>query len=107
MPKKAETLPLTLKCPVKGEEWPATSYKSTLDTVPEKFTGKCITFQCPGDHFFSLPQAVKSKMLTKAQANRLIRIGRKEVEEYRKLDPSKKLGFLEDKLKERKDVTGW
>jgi hypothetical protein len=107
MPKKAETLPLIMKCPIGGEEWPATSYKSTYDTIPEKFTGKCMKFQCPGDHFFTLTKAVSTGMLTKAQGNRLIRIGRKEVEEYRKLNPAQQAQLLEKKLKERDQATGW
>jgi len=107
MPRKPEPLPLTMRCPEGGEEWPTTSYKSTYDTGFAKFTGRCIKFHCPSNHYFTLTKAVKTGMLTVAQARRLIMIGRKEVEAYRKLSPAQQQKLLDDKFKEQNEATGW
>ncbi len=109
MPKKKtwEPLPLTLKCPIGGEEWPATSLKSTLDTTSEKLTYRCITFQCPSNHFFTLSKALRAGTFTRDQANRLLEIAAKAIEKYRKLPDGQVLPFLEKKLKEAKEDAGW
>ena len=105
--KTWEPLPLTLKCPIGGEEWPATSIKSTLDTASERLTDGCITFQCPSNHFFTLSRALRAGIFTRAQANRLLEVAKKDIDKYHELPLWQVLPFLEKKLKEGKKDAGW
>lgn len=105
--KQIRSLPATIKCPIGGEEWPATSFKSRLDTTSKKFTYRCITFQCPANHFFTLSKAFREGMFTRHQANQIFDFANKEVAKYKKLPLGKVLPFLEEKLGESKKIAGW
>ena len=83
-------LPLTLRCP-RGEEWPATVFKSFTDIKGKVQTHETITFMCPAGHSFSLKKAVESKMFTPeqalmilAEAQRRLPKARKEVRRFRR-----------------------
>lgn len=68
------SLPLILKCPIRGEEWPAETYKSSCDIYASKGkqTARTIHFICPGNHAFSLGEAVRSGMFTQAQKKLIV-----------------------------------
>jgi hypothetical protein len=67
-----KTAPLTFTCPVGGEVWPATAYRSFVDASKPEITLRSVTFICAADHSFSLAKALKSKMFTKEQAARIL-----------------------------------
>jgi len=64
-------LPLTLKCP-RGEEWPATSFKSYVHIKEKVQSHDTITFECPAGHTFSLKKAVGKGIFTQEQAFKII-----------------------------------
>ena len=64
-------LPLTLKCP-RGEEWPATSFKSYVHIKEKVQSHDTITFECPAGHKFSLKKAVEKGMFNQEQALKII-----------------------------------
>lgn len=72
--EKMDQIPLTLKCPVGGEEWPATSYKSWIDATSEVQRPGTIHIYCPAGHSFTLAKAMrgKEKMFTRKQATNLV-----------------------------------
>lgn len=65
-------LPLTLKCPVGGEDWPVTGYKSYVDATKEKVTMGSVTFICPANHCFKLRKALQARMFNKEQVVRIL-----------------------------------
>lgn len=76
-------IPLTLTCPGGGEEWPLTSYKSTVDALVEKVTLRNIHFWCPSNHSFTLATAKKAGMFNKEQVNNILAEGQKVVDQNR------------------------
>ena len=76
-------LPLTLKCPVGGEEWPATSYKSLTDLFPDELQYRNIHFSCPGGHGFTLRKAVNSGMFTKEQGEKMLELAKQGVAKWK------------------------
>ena len=46
--------PLTLRCPRRGEEWPTTSFISTIAIDEDIQTHDTIFFYCPAGHDFTL-----------------------------------------------------
>lgn len=78
--------PLTLKCPVGGEEWPVDSFKCFVDGMKEKQTPSTITFLCPANHCFKLKQAMAGGMLTKAQGKRLLASAEEHAADYRRCE---------------------
>lgn len=64
-------LPLTFRC-VKGEEWPITSFTSTLDLKVEEPTEDSIVFSCPSYHTFTLRQALAKKIFTQEQGAKML-----------------------------------
>lgn len=79
-----DELSLTLKCPVGGEEWPATEFKTFVDAMKKKQTPSTITFFCPADHCFKLKQAMASGMFTKDQERRLLAAAERHAAAYRR-----------------------
>lgn len=71
----ANGVPLVLTCPVGGEDWPASSYMSYIDTHPIK-KGRRLQFRhvhfcCPAPHDFTLSRAKRTKMFTAEQVARI------------------------------------
>ena len=64
-------VPATLKCP-RGEEWPATSFKSYVGFKEKVQSHDTITFGCPAGHTFTLKKAVEKGMFTQEQALKII-----------------------------------
>lgn len=75
--------PLTLRCPVGGEEWPATEFKCDLDLTPTLIMPRHIHFLCPADHFFSLARAVREKKFTKEQCEKIVAAAREEQKKHK------------------------
>ena len=65
-------LPLTLKCPVGGEDWPVTGYRSYVDTTKKKGTMGSVKFICPAHHCFTLRKAWKARLFNKEQVARIL-----------------------------------
>jgi hypothetical protein len=76
-------LPLTLRCPVGGEEWPAECYKSLIDLYAERFQYRNIHFHCPSNHDFTLRKAVNSGMFTEEQGKRIFEVAKQEVAKFK------------------------
>lgn len=76
--------PLTFKCAVGGEEWPATSYRCTIDALVGEVKPRHVHFWCPANHDFTLRKATVSGMLTKEQAGMVLRQARRQVDSYRR-----------------------
>lgn len=68
-------LPVVVKCVIGGEEWPMTSIKTSMDTLPpnRRHTWRTIHFLCPAGHLFDLGEAVKAGMVDKDQAREIRR----------------------------------
>jgi len=64
-------LPAILKCP-RGEEWPATSFKSYVHIDQKVQTHDTIDMTCPAGHKFTLKKAVEKGMFTQEQAFKII-----------------------------------
>jgi len=78
---KMNELPLTLKCPVGGEEWPATGFQCTIDNQ-ENITPRNIHFHCPANHYFTLRQALTAETFTPEQGKRILEAARKQKAEF-------------------------
>ena len=76
-------LPLTMKCPVGGEDWPATGYKSVIDLYADPLQYRNIHFHCPSNHDFTLRKAVNGGMLTKEQGERMLELAKREVAKFK------------------------
>lgn len=81
--QKVTPLPLTLKCPIGGEEWPATSYNTSTESGLDRLMKKHIHFSCPAEHYFTLSAAAKSKMFTPDQVARILKQAEKTAAKYR------------------------
>ncbi|HEY4509871.1 MAG TPA: hypothetical protein VJC15_02690 [Candidatus Paceibacterota bacterium] len=66
-----QELGITLKC-IKGEEWPATSFRSSLDLKAESVTEESITFYCPLWHSFTLAQAIQKGIFSPELAQKFL-----------------------------------
>ena len=78
-----QQLPLSLRCPVGGEDWPVTGYRSYVDLTKQKGTMGSVRFFCPALHDFTLRKAWKARMFNKeqvamilAEAERLFEMGK-------------------------------
>ena len=74
-------VPLTLKCP-RGEEWPASGFKSFVN-IKEEMTYDAITFTCPAGHTFTLKRAVKTGMFTEEEAQKILKAAQAIAREVR------------------------
>ena len=75
--------PLTLKCP-RGEEWPGTSFISTVALKENVQTHDTINWLCPAGHSFTLKRAVQTGMFTPEQALIMIAEAQRRLPEARK-----------------------
>ena len=75
--------PLTLRCP-KGEEWPTTSFISTIAVKEDIQTHDTISWLCPAGHSFTLKRAVETGMFTPEQALTMIAEAQRRLPEARK-----------------------
>lgn len=82
------SLPLTMKCPIGGEEWVAHQFRSFITGVAPKQTARTIHFTCPAGHWFSLGEAVRAGMFTRKQKEQIVAQARELHEKY-KADPIK------------------
>lgn len=76
-------LPVILRCP-RGEEWPAESFKSTVEYEKKVQTHDTIHFLCPAGHVFTLRRAVEKGMFTPEQGLKLIASAQQRLPEARK-----------------------
>lgn len=65
-------IPPTLRCP-RGDEWPVNLFVCLVDTRETIQGYDTITFLCPAGHKFTLRKAMKTKMFTPDQAQRIIK----------------------------------
>ncbi|KKM73003.1 hypothetical protein LCGC14_1414820 [marine sediment metagenome] len=85
--RMASGLPLVLKCPVGGEEWPATSYKARVDMSGKRITPMRVVFHCSMNHCFSLRNALDARMFTEKQGKKILdgaRVATRNWQEARK-----------------------
>jgi hypothetical protein len=95
------SLPMTMKCPIGGEEWVASMFRSFITGVAPKQTARTIHFACPAGHWFSLGEAVRAGMFTRKQKEQIVAQARELHTEY-KTDPLKMIkerGITEDDFK--------
>ncbi len=92
-----DEIPLTLKCPIGGEEWPATEFKSRIDATKKKQTPSTIAFFCPADHCFNLKKAMASGMFTKDQGRRLLAAAEEHVAAYRRCNSFDDIAKMQEK----------
>lgn len=78
-----EPVPVILRCP-RGEEWPAGTFKSTVDYKKKVQSHDTIHWLCPAGHEFDLRKAVEKGMFTPDQALRMIAAAQRELPELRK-----------------------
>jgi len=71
---------LILRCPIGGEDWPITSYKSVVDATKEVQRLGTIHLWCPAGHCFTLSRALRGKMFTKQQAENILAYAQRLVE---------------------------
>ena len=95
-------LGLTLRCP-RGEEWPATSFKSFVDSKVKVQTHETITFLCPAGHEFTLLRAVKSGMLMPDHALKVLAEAERQLPAARE-EAKRSLREFKRSLRERKST---
>lgn len=77
------SLPMTMKCPIGGEEWVASMFKCFITGVAPKQTARTIHFTCPAGHWFSLGEAVRAGMFTRKEKEQIVAQGRELHEKYK------------------------
>lgn len=80
------SLPMTMKCPIGGEEWVASMFQCFITGVAPKQTARTIHLTCPAGHWFSLGEAVRAGTFTRKQKEQIVAQGRDLHEKY-KADP--------------------
>lgn len=83
MPKLSDQYPTVMKC-VRGEEWPAESFKTLVSFKDKVITHDSITVVCPAGHEFSLTRGVKQGWITAEDALKILAAANKELPDLKK-----------------------
>lgn len=62
---------VTMRC-IKGEEWPAESFKSFVDTDSQTISEESVIFLCPKNHKFNLKEALSKDIFSRGQAQKIM-----------------------------------
>lgn len=94
-------IPLAMRCPVKGEEWPSESFKAFLAPNSKAQTCENIALVCPAGHKFTLARAVQKGMFTADQAKKIVTAAEQSA---KILECSSSFGEIQEKLEQSKKL---
>lgn len=85
MDHKKSTAPLTMKCPIGGEEWPMTSFKAMVDCNHNgTILPKHVKMYCPINHWFSLATVSRKRILSTRNIHLMLRRAQQMYEDHEK-----------------------